>query len=79
MVTDMEKRRDAEIERKEYLERRREVLKPLVAVLDKPELTRDVLTAVVDKIYWYDGVLEVMVKGEEYLGGEEPESLINID
>jgi len=26
----------------------------------------------VDKIYWYDGVLEVLVKGEEYLGGEEP-------
>lgn len=75
----MEKRRDAEIERKEYLERRREVLRPLVAMLDKPELTRDALTAVVDKIYWYDGVLEVLVKGEEYLGGEEPESLINID
>ena len=32
-----------------------------------PELTRDVLTAVVDKIYWYDEVLEVLVKGEEYL------------
>ena len=79
MVTDMEKRRDAEIERKEYLERRREVLRPLVAVLNKPELTRDALTAVVDKIYWYDGALEVLVKGEEYLGGEEPESLINID
>ena len=44
-----------------------------------PELTRDVLTAVVDKIYWYDGVLEVLVKGEEYLEGEEPETLINID
>ncbi len=29
--------------------------------------------------YWYDGALEVLVKGEEYLGGEEPESLINID
>ena len=40
---------------------------------------RDALTAVVDKIYWYDGVLEVLVKGEEYLRGEEPESLINID
>lgn len=69
---DLEKRRDAEIERKEYLERRQEVLRPLVAVLNKPELTRDVLMAVVDRIYWYDGALEVMVKGEEYLGGEEP-------
>ena len=48
-------------------------------MLDKPELTRDALTAVVDKIYWYDGVLEVLVKGEEYLEDEEPESLINID
>ena len=38
-----------------------------------------VLTAVVDKIYWYDGVLEVLVKGEEYLEDEEPESLVNID
>ncbi len=28
--------------------------------------------AVVDRIYWYDGALEVLVKGEEYLGGEEP-------
>ena len=74
-----EKRRDAEIERKEYLERRQEVLGPLVRTLELPELTRDALTAVVDKIYWYDGVLEVQVKGEEYLGGEEPESLINID
>ena len=79
MVTDMEKRRDAEIERKEYLERRREVLRPLVRTLELPELTRDALTAVVNKIYWYDGVLEVLVKGEEYLGGVEPESLVNID
>ena len=79
MVTDMEQRRDAEIERKEYLERRQEVLGPLVRTLELPELTRDVLTAVVDKIYWYDGVLEVLVKGEEYLEDEEPESLINID
>ena len=38
-----------------------------------------VLTAVVDKIYWYDRVLEVLVKGEEYLGGDEPETLVNID
>ncbi len=75
MKADLEKRRDAEIERKEYLERRRKVLKPLVAVLDKPELTRDVLTAVVDKIYWYDGVLEVMVKGEEYLKSKELEEM----
>ena len=42
-------------------------------------MTRDVLTAVVDKIYWYDGALEVLVKGEKYLGGEGAESLINID
>lgn len=53
------------------------MLRPLVAMLDKPELTRDALTAVVDKIYWYDGVLEVLVKGEEFL--DEPESLVNID
>jgi hypothetical protein len=79
MVTDMEKRRDAEIERKEYLERRREVLRPLVRTLEVPALTRDVLTAVVDKIYWYDGVLEVLVKGEEFLCDDEPESLVNID
>jgi hypothetical protein len=79
MVTDMEKRRDAEIERKEYLERRREVLRPLVRTLELPELTREVLMDVVDKIYWYDGVLEVQVKGEEYLGGEGAESLVNID
>ncbi len=38
MKADLEKRRDAEIERKEYLERRQEVLRPLVAVLNKPEL-----------------------------------------
>lgn len=79
MVTDLEKRRDAEIERKEYLERRQEVLKPLVGTLNKPELMRDVLTAVVDKIYWYDRVLEVLVKGEEFLCDDEPETLINID
>jgi len=75
MVTDMEKRRDAEIERKEYLERRREVLRPLVRTLELPELTRDALTAVVDKIYWYDGVLEVLVKGEEYLKSKELEEM----
>ena len=79
MKADLEKRRDAEIERREYLERRQEVLRPLVAVLNKPELTRDILMAVVDRIYWYDGALEVLVKGEEYLGGEGAESLINID
>lgn len=27
----------------------------------------------------YDGVLEVLVKGEEYLEGDEPRSLVNID
>ena len=75
MVTDMEQRRDAEIERKEYLERRREVLGPLVRTLELPELTRDVLTAVVDKIYWYDGELEVLVKGEEYLKFKDTEEM----
>lgn len=55
------------------------MLGPLVRMLELPELTRDVLTAVVDKIYWYDGVLEVLVKGEEYLEGDEPRSLVNID
>ena len=55
------------------------MLRPLVAILDKPELTRDVLMAVVDRIYWHDGALEVLVKGEEYLGGEGAESLVNID
>lgn len=55
------------------------MLGPLVRTLELPELTRDVLPAVVDQIYWYDGTLEVLVKGEEYLEDEEPESLINID
>ena len=41
-------------------------------MLELPVLTRDVLTAVVDKIYWYDGALEVLVKGEKFLCDDEP-------
>ena len=34
-----------------------------------------VLMAVVDKIYWYDGALEVQVKGEEHLKSKELEEM----
>ena len=35
--------------------------------------------SVVNKIYWYDEVLVVLLKEEEYLEGDEPGSLVNID